>query len=49
LDVVLSELARVKALLAAQAGDHDLVAFFAMEKSGDITYVDSLKERLACV
>ncbi|KAI0031751.1 hypothetical protein K488DRAFT_86539 [Vararia minispora EC-137] len=47
LEVALSELARVKSLLAAQAGDEDLVAFFAREKSGDISYVDSLKERLA--
>lgn len=49
IEVLQSELARVKSFLAAKAGDESLAAFLAAEKSGDVTYVESLKERLSCV
>ena len=49
IEVLQSELARVKSLLAAKAGDESLAGFLAAEKSGDITYVESLKERLSYV
>ncbi|KZV74440.1 hypothetical protein PENSPDRAFT_205699 [Peniophora sp. CONT] len=47
IEVLQSELARVKSLIAAKAGDESLAAFLAAEQSGDITYVESLKERLS--
>ena len=48
-EVLQSELASIKGLLAAKAGDESLAAFLAAEKSGDVTYVESLKERLSYV
>ncbi|KAA1474225.1 hypothetical protein DENSPDRAFT_873258 [Dentipellis sp. KUC8613] len=44
--VLTSEVARLKSLLAAKAGDEDLTAFFLREKSGDVSYVDDLQRRL---
>ncbi|TFY80894.1 hypothetical protein EWM64_g3118 [Hericium alpestre] len=44
--VLLAEVSRLKALTAAKAGDGDLMNFFLWEKSGNVSYVDDLKQRL---
>ncbi|KZP34223.1 BRE1-domain-containing protein [Athelia psychrophila] len=45
--VLQSELKRCKTQLAAEAGSEELLAFFAQENSGDISYVEDLKTRVA--
>ncbi|KAI0048255.1 hypothetical protein FA95DRAFT_1678426 [Auriscalpium vulgare] len=46
MSVLQSEVNRLKRLVAANAGDEDLVIFLASEKADGATYVDDLKARL---
>ncbi|KAI0063713.1 hypothetical protein BV25DRAFT_1915177 [Artomyces pyxidatus] len=46
IDLLRNEVTRLKALLAAKAGDEELVSFISREKSGDTSYVQDLQSRL---
>jgi hypothetical protein len=41
-----SELARLRAQLAADAGNEDLMAFFFREKEEDVSYIEDLRNRV---
>lgn len=44
-----AEIARLKPLVAANAGHADLAAFLARERSGEASYVEDLQKRLQYV